>query len=660
MNHLEIQNVDTTTVYDYLSKAYKTYCGKVEKFYFPETLHSNDFNAIIENFIDYINNYYSLEIKKNMDAKTFDIYYLYGYGFKDNPKDTFYERFNVYRNSLEVILNEDEKFTKNIEIQVVSLATFINNRINKNTSRIHSHIKSITEIEKEDKSCAIESYKLDFRIEECKNLENELKIQIRCLLDKIQVLTKELDELSKTLIPKLRFENVDYKKELSVDEEKINRLRRKINKNKLFKKIVNTITSTLGNQTIDPIEEIKVDINILESSIKKYKAKINMKESEIRLANEKVSDLSKEIETLQSLKVETEFNFQDNNGQLSILEREKFELSQRRYEIKSHKKLLEEEIINFEIKMEKDKDIIQDIKFYSSKIRDKDFLDDESTIYIDKLNKLFSGTRYRIEGKAISKHHYDHIKNKIESINKIDSMDRLVKNFLEINYNYLIDEIQTLVRLELIGAVFYIGSIEDKEMILVDEAQDYSLIDYDIIKKINKNNDTYINFFGDYQQNINTNYQFNWNGLEKHFSLKIFNLNENYRNSVEITDYYNAKLGKKDLSIGLSDGDVIEASSLNKALKQVVNCKNYRKIIIVKSIESIITREVLALLQDKVKMITDSKVIDFKKINLLSITDVKGMEFDTVLVINDNLTSNEKYIAYTRALHKLIVIDSKN
>ena len=43
-----------------------------------------------------------------------------------------------------------------------------------------------------------------------------------------------------------------------------------------------------------------------------------------------------------------------------------------------------------------------------------------------------------------------------------------------------------------------------------------------------------------------------------------------------------------------------------------------------------------------------------------TITQVKGVEFDSVIVFDDSMTKNEKYIAYTRALNELyIVIDNK-
>lgn len=38
------------------------------------------------------------------------------------------------------------------------------------------------------------------------------------------------------------------------------------------------------------------------------------------------------------------------------------------------------------------------------------------------------------------------------------------------------------------------------------------------------------------------------------------------------------------------------------------------------------------------------------------IDEVKEIEFDTVFVVSTKMTRNEKYIAYTRALSKLVIV----
>ena len=45
------------------------------------------------------------------------------------------------------------------------------------------------------------------------------------------------------------------------------------------------------------------------------------------------------------------------------------------------------------------------------------------------------------------------------------------------------------------------------------------------------------------------------------------------------------------------------------------------------------------------------------QLNLMTIQDAKGLEFETVYVIDEGMSDNEKYVAYTRALNRLIVIE---
>lgn len=47
---------------------------------------------------------------------------------------------------------------------------------------------------------------------------------------------------------------------------------------------------------------------------------------------------------------------------------------------------------------------------------------------------------------------------------------------------------------------------------------------------------------------------------------------------------------------------------------------------------------------------------DFKKISVLAVNQVKGLEFDEVVVVNDGMNENEKYVAYTRALVRLYIV----
>ena len=47
------------------------------------------------------------------------------------------------------------------------------------------------------------------------------------------------------------------------------------------------------------------------------------------------------------------------------------------------------------------------------------------------------------------------------------------------------------------------------------------------------------------------------------------------------------------------------------------------------------------------------------KINVMSVYESKGLEFTSVVVVTQGMTDGEKYIAYTRALNELAVLENK-
>ena len=43
-------------------------------------------------------------------------------------------------------------------------------------------------------------------------------------------------------------------------------------------------------------------------------------------------------------------------------------------------------------------------------------------------------------------------------------------------------------------------------------------------------------------------------------------------------------------------------------------------------------------------------------VEMLSVESAKGLEFDFVLVLEDNMEYNERYISYTRTLNGLFIV----
>ena len=56
-------------------------------------------------------------------------------------------------------------------------------------------------------------------------------------------------------------------------------------------------------------------------------------------------------------------------------------------------------------------------------------------------------------------------------------------------------------------------------------------------------------------------------------------------------------------------------------------------------------------------VIAETGRISKTKINFMTVYESKGLEFTAVAVIEKGMTDNEKYIAYTRALKELAVVE---
>ena len=59
--------------------------------------------------------------------------------------------------------------------------------------------------------------------------------------------------------------------------------------------------------------------------------------------------------------------------------------------------------------------------------------------------------------------------------------------------------------------------------------------------------------------------------------------------------------------------------------------------------------------KDLISLLDNSRVDDYQ---IYTVSEVKGLEFKEVFVIEAGMTNNEKYISYTRALIKLFIISS--
>ena len=153
------------------------------------------------------------------------------------------------------------------------------------------------------------------------------------------------------------------------------------------------------------------------------------------------------------------------------------------------------------------------------------------------------------------------------------------------------------------------------------------------------------NIFGDLKQNITP-----WRGIKnwEEIGYKLYNLNLNYRNTDKIVNFVSQNLGIDMHPIGFEGTDVERISP--RAVTGWLNEKNGLKAVIC-------TGQSLSAYSKKIyNVIGETGKISKTKINLMTVYESKGLEFTAVAVADADMTVNEKYIAYTRALKNLAII----
>jgi len=207
------------------------------------------------------------------------------------------------------------------------------------------------------------------------------------------------------------------------------------------------------------------------------------------------------------------------------------------------------------------------------------------------------------------------------------------------------------------------------KLVVIDEAQDYTLLQYKIIKMLFRNANFTI--LGDVNQTINPYYKYDsmeilsniFNGVSKYIEL-----NKTYRSSKEIIDYSNKILGltyacavRKEINTPVIEYDKLDYDKLIYEINRLKE-KYSNVAIITKSSKK--AEDVYKELKDKVKgvdLIKPTTERFNKEITIIPTYIAKGLEFDSVIIIND--FENEKYLYYvaiTRSQHELVIFNSTN
>lgn len=233
-----------------------------------------------------------------------------------------------------------------------------------------------------------------------------------------------------------------------------------------------------------------------------------------------------------------------------------------------------------------------------------------------------------------------------------------------------------------IAAILYLkikleGLTYEREIkhVVIDEAQDYSMLQIIVIKELTKC--ISMTIVGDSNQRLIPTKDFiAMNHIGEFIDFKeieYFNLNKSYRSTQEIMEFANNYLkdnkvvpivrnGEKVEEKDIEDKDKLKDNLINdiKALKN----KGYENIaVICKDVDTTYTVGNMLKNHMYVKVIDREDIININKEVIIPSYLAKGLEFDAVIVIDEkiNVPNYEKmmYVMATRALHKLYIYNLK-
>lgn len=209
----------------------------------------------------------------------------------------------------------------------------------------------------------------------------------------------------------------------------------------------------------------------------------------------------------------------------------------------------------------------------------------------------------------------------------------------------------------LYGLNFRYKALETSEQLFfIDEFQDYNGEELDLLSRIYPN--AIFNYYGDFSQCINQKGISSIQQLPPCMKdIQRYQISENYRNALEITEYANRAFGMSMLPIGLH-GDVRQIATTNLS-KEITFPQNGDRVAIIYKEMDTLRREGITLKNAKYHFLVEPDIeIVTEQINVLPISLAKGLEFERVYAITDGMDENEKYVAVTRALNELVLVSS--
>ncbi len=221
--------------------------------------------------------------------------------------------------------------------------------------------------------------------------------------------------------------------------------------------------------------------------------------------------------------------------------------------------------------------------------------------------------------------------------------------------------------------LMFLGNDYTIEQTIVDEAQDYSILQYMLLKKILKKSKWTI--LGDINQTINPYYQYkSLDELKDVFSdnSTYVELNKTYRSSPEIIEHANKILGLNLVSAIRRETKIPvefkkEDNIRIQLLEDIKKLEKDNKSIAIITKNDIEANKIYNILKNDLEDLTliknNSKIFSRKLVVLPSYM-AKGLEFDATIIYtnkDNQYTDKERYLYYvscTRSQHHLIIYNN--
>ena len=219
----------------------------------------------------------------------------------------------------------------------------------------------------------------------------------------------------------------------------------------------------------------------------------------------------------------------------------------------------------------------------------------------------------------------------------------------------------------------FLGYDYSIEQTIIDEAQDYNILQYILLKKILRKSKFTI--LGDINQTINPYYQYkSLEDLKEVFKdgSKYIELTKTYRSSPEIIEHANKILGLNLVSAIRRDTKIpVEFREETNLKEQIINdvksLEKDNKSIAIITKNDVEANKIYNLLKKDLEELTlisnNSKKFSRKLVTLPSYM-AKGLEFDATIIYtdkNNKYTYDERYLYYvscTRSQHHLIIYNN--